>query len=268
MMNIDFTETWYLIFYFISYSIGGWILESIYKSIGEKKIINSGFMYGPYCPIYGFGTLIMILALRKITENVIILFIVSFIVLSFWEYVVAVILEKIYHTTYWDYSERKLNIKGRVCLLNSIYWGMLGVVFMKIIHPFIEKKAVLIPLKVIVIIDIIFILIMIVDCIISSIKETTISSRFEQIKELNRKIKDKLETLVNEEESILLKKLQLKYHKRKIALYKQSLRTKKVFPSIKSEAINKVLSEKIDIKEMKEKLKEIKLKTRELKKKS
>ena len=135
MIAVDLNWLYYLVFYFITYSIGGWILESSYKSILEKKIINSGFMYGPYCPIYGFGTMIMILALSRLTDNIILLFIVSFVVLSLWEYIAAVFLEKIYHTTYWDYSDKKVNIKGRVCLLNSSYWGILGVVFIKLIHP-------------------------------------------------------------------------------------------------------------------------------------
>ena len=259
MMNIDFSEIYYLIFYFIVYSVGGWILESVYKSIGERKIVNSGFMYGPYCPIYGFGTLIMILALRKITQNIVLLFIVSFVVLSFWEYIVAILLEKIYHNTYWDYSKRKFNIKGRVCLLNSMYWGILGVIFMKIIHPFVSKRTVLLPMETIILIDIIFGTIMIIDVIISSIKTTTISSKFEQIKELNEKIKDKLEDMKNDEELIILKKLQLQHHKKKMALYKQLIRVKTVFPTMKSEIINKILNEKIDLKELKEKIKETKI---------
>lgn len=259
MMNIDFSEIYYLIFYFIVYSVGGWILESVYKSIGERKIVNSGFMYGPYCPIYGFGTLIMILALRKITQNIVLLFIVSFVVLSFWEYIVAILLEKIYHNTYWDYSKRKFNIKGRVCLLNSMYWGILGVIFMKIIHPFVSKRTVLLPMETIILIDIIFGTIMIIDVIISSIKTTTISSKFEQIKELNERIKDKLEDMKNDEELIILKKLQLQHHKKKMALYKQLIRVKTVFPTMKSEIINKILNEKIDLKELKEKIKETKI---------
>lgn len=255
MTNINQIEMYYLILYFIAYSIGGWILESIYKSIFEKKLINSGFMYGSYCPIYGFGTLIMILALRQITDNVIILFIVSFIVLSFWEYIVAILLEKVYHTTYWDYSKRKFNIKGRVCLLNSIYWGILGVVFMKIIHPFVSNKITNIPINIIMILDGFFIITMITDCVISSIKISTISSKFEQIRDLNNRIKEKLEYIYNEEDTILIKKLQLAHKKKKMALYKQLMRTKKVFPTMKSDIINKILSEKVDLKELKEKIK-------------
>ena len=119
--------------YFIIYSICGWILESVYRSFREKKIINTGFLNGPMCPIYGIGAIIMILFLGKFSKNIIVLFLVSFIVLSIWEYIVGVYLEKTFKTKYWDYSDHKINIKGRVCLSNSICWGILGVLFIKYI---------------------------------------------------------------------------------------------------------------------------------------
>jgi len=113
-----------LLFYFFLYSIIGWILESVYKSVLDKKMINSGFLYGPYCPIYGFGAVIMLLFLNKFENNIFLLFLTAFIILTIWEYIVGIFLEKVYHTKYWDYSTYRFNIKGRVCLLNSFYWGI------------------------------------------------------------------------------------------------------------------------------------------------
>ena len=89
--------------YFIIYSIAGWILESIYRSYREKKIINTGFLNGPLCPIYGIGAIIMFLFLRQFSNNIIILFTVSLIGMSLWEYLVGYLLEKIFKTKYWDY---------------------------------------------------------------------------------------------------------------------------------------------------------------------
>ena len=265
MISIDWNWIHYLVFYFIIYSVGGWILESLYKSVCERKLINSGFMYGPYCPIYGFGTLIMLLALGRLTDNVILLFIVSFVVLSFWEYIVAIFLEKAYHTTYWNYSNKKMNIKGRVCLLNSCYWGILGVTFIKIIHPFISTYSQMLPTNLVIYLDYAIGVIMITDCIISSIKINAITAKFDQIKELNERIKDKLaymksniEISKNEEEEILLEKLQLQHNIMKIKLYRQLIRLRKVFPTMKSDTVNKILSEKVDIVELKEKVKSLK----------
>ena len=86
-----------LLAYFIIYSILGWILESIYRSICEKKIVNTGFLKGPFCPIYGIGAVIMILFLQSFSSNIFLLFIISMLVLTLWEYIVAIILEKTFH---------------------------------------------------------------------------------------------------------------------------------------------------------------------------
>ena len=132
-MEYSFLE---IIIYFITYSFLGWVMESIFRSISEKKIINTGFLKGPFCPIYGVGAIIMLLFLKKFADNLAVLFIVSVVVLTIWEYLVGVLLEKLFHTKYWDYSKNKFNFQGRICLMNSIFWGVLGVVFVKYIHPF------------------------------------------------------------------------------------------------------------------------------------
>ena len=86
-------ELVYLISYFFVYSFIGWLLESIYKTILQKKVVNSGFLLGPFCPIYGFGALIMYLSLRNLTNNIFVLFLFGLIVLSIFEYIVGVFLE-------------------------------------------------------------------------------------------------------------------------------------------------------------------------------
>lgn len=256
------------VFYFIIYSVVGWILESIYRSICDKKLINSGFMYGPYCPIYGFGAIIMIFVLQNLKTNITLLFIGSFVLLSLWEYMVGVILEKVYNTKYWDYSNHRINIQGRVCLANSIYWGILGVIFTLIIHPFVIKMTALMPVNILKYIDISVLLIMIVDLIISSVKVNKIARNIQEIKNLGEKILSKLKDMpqakiANQKKKLKeheLAKLQLRYNKLKITLYKQLTRMKKAFPTMQSEPINKFLSEKIDTKELKEKIKELKYK--------
>lgn len=121
-MEINLFE---LLTYFIIYSVLGWVMESIVRTIAERKIINTGFLTGPLCPIYGFGACIMILFLSHLKSRIVLLFVISVVVLSAWEYVVGVLLEKLFHTKYWDYSDHKFNIQGRVCLTNSICWGVI-----------------------------------------------------------------------------------------------------------------------------------------------
>lgn len=125
--------------YFIIYSFAGWLMESIYKTFLQKKLVNSGFLYGPFCPIYGIGTLIMLLFLNRFANNILLLFVTSVIILSVWEYIVGLGLEKAFKIKYWDYSDKKYNLQGRICLSHSIIWGILGVAFIKIMHPYIRK---------------------------------------------------------------------------------------------------------------------------------
>lgn len=257
-----------LLTYFVIYSIAGWTLESVYRSFCEKKLINSGFLIGPFCPIYGTGAIIMLLFLEEFKENILALFIISFLVLSIWEYFVGVLLEKIFKTKYWDYSDHKINIKGRVCLSNSICWGILGVLFIEYIHPFIEKNIELInPLYLNIIIVIITIL-FITDTIISIITTINIKVALDKIEELNNQIKEKLEEIRNlsskDIKAEMIENMQdkidiLKNRKNRLfrRLYRRVYRLKKAFPDIQSNEITEILSRKIEvIKNVKDKTKE------------
>ncbi|HBB29668.1 MAG TPA: hypothetical protein DC000_10580, partial [Clostridiales bacterium] len=105
--------------YFIMYSVIGWICEVIFCSIPEKKFINRGFLNGPLCPIYGFGALIVIFFLTPFKDSIFLVFIFGLIVTSTLEYFTSYAMEKLFHSKWWDYSNNRFNINGRVCLLNS-----------------------------------------------------------------------------------------------------------------------------------------------------
>lgn len=263
-------EIIYLLTYLILYSFFGWILESVCKTIEQRKFVNSGFLNGPICPIYGCGAIIMILCLNTLKDNIFLLFIVSFLVLSIWEYIVGVLLEKLFKTKYWDYSHLKFNIKGRVCLKNSIFWGILGVLFIKYIHPFIETKIILIPLDILIYCNIILYIAVIVDTIVSSVKTVKLDKTIKKLQELENNIKEKIEELKEqgknrttrglEELEQIIKDLRISQTRLKIKLYKRARRLKQAFPSMKSESITNFLSEKIDLKALKKYMKEVKKK--------
>lgn len=257
-----------ILLYIIIYSVLGWILESVYKTFLEKKFVNSGFLKGPVCPIYGFGALLMLLTLNNLKDKIILLFIVAFFVLSIWEYAVGLFLEKIFKTKYWDYSHLKFNIQGRVCLKNSIYWGILGVGFIKLVHPFIESKVALIPENYILYINIIAYTILIIDVVASSIKVLRLSNWTARISEIENNIKEKFDELKkqkenktskNNEEEIEqgIRRLKLKQARLKLNLYKTANRLKDAFPSMKSESIAEFINQKIDIKALNEKIKRL-----------
>ena len=173
-----------LLLYFIVYSFFGWIIESVFKSIIQRKFVNSGFLYGPFCPIYGFGAIIMLLFLEPFKQNIILLFCVAFFVLSIWEYIVGCFLEKKFNTKYWDYTDNFLNIKGRVCLQNSICWGILGVVFVIFIHPFTARYIEVLNDQAVIYLDIILSSVLLIDTSITIINMKSFDSTLEKIKEL------------------------------------------------------------------------------------
>ena len=125
------------VLYFFAYSILGWACECLYCGIPARRFINRGFLEGPYCPIYGCGALIVILVLDPLKGHPLLLFLGAMIFTSVLEYVTSWLMEKLFHSKWWDYSERPFNINGRVCLLNSLLFGIMGLAVMYVVHPFI-----------------------------------------------------------------------------------------------------------------------------------
>lgn len=245
----------------------GWVLESVCKSIAQKKWVNSGFLHGPLCPIYGFGALIMLLFLSKFAHNVLLLFVASFLILSIWEYAVGTYLEMVYQTKYWDYSKKKWNIQGKVCLQNSIYWGILGVVFIKWIHPAVSMGVEQIPIDILIYMNIFAYLALIVDTIASTVKVKTMRKKLEELHQIKQRIAEKLEELKEENrgwnrnvEALQERIKELRYRQAKLKwrLYKQGRKLKNAFPTMQSEIINHILSNKIDLQELKQKIKRTK----------
>lgn len=248
--------------YFIIYSFLGWILESIFRSFCEKKIINTGFLIGPICPIYGCGAIIMILFLKNFPNSKILLFIMSIIFLSLWEYVVGVILEKLFKTKYWDYSDHKFNYKGRICLTNSIAWGFLGVFFIDFIHPFIVnllKNVDILYLKIIVPI---LLLLILTDAIISIVKTKNIKGTLEKVEKLNEQIKEKLAEIKNQNQEknttsenlqLLIERINKRKNRELRRLYKRVYRLKRAFPAIDTKEFRDILNRKVELKNKKNK---------------
>ena len=129
-----------LTLFFFIYGSLGWLLEVIYAIYTEGHFVNRGFLYGPICPIYGFGALILILGLENIKKNKFLKFTFATITFSAFEYVVSLVLELIFHQRWWDYTGDILNIQGRISLFYSIAWGIIGLLFTERIHPFIKRK--------------------------------------------------------------------------------------------------------------------------------
>lgn len=128
-------ETLFLLF--MIYSVSGWIIETISQSIILHKFVNRGFLLGPYCPVYGYGAVIMTVCLEKYADNILLLFVMAVIICSLLEYFTSFVMEKLFRTRWWDYSEKPFNLNGRICLSNCILFGIGGVLVIEIFNPYI-----------------------------------------------------------------------------------------------------------------------------------
>ena len=129
---------------FIFYSFLGWSWESLQYTVKNRCFINRGFLNGPYCPIYGWGAIGVILFLGNI-KNSIILFLAGLLLCTLLEYTTSFVLEKLFNKRWWDYSSYRFNLKGRICLLCSNSFGVLSVLLIKFVQPLMDKLMASIP---------------------------------------------------------------------------------------------------------------------------
>lgn len=138
-MSTDFSTK---LLFFAVYALCGWLLETVYASVKQQQFVNRGFMFGCFCPIYGFGAL-LILNVAEWTEarfeepfvRVIALICVSAVLVTLLEYVTGLALDKVFQRKWWDYSGNKWNLGGYVCAGYSLLWGFIACLLTELIHP-------------------------------------------------------------------------------------------------------------------------------------
>lgn len=140
-------DLYHILAWLFLYSIMGWIWESSYVSIKEKRLVNRGFVTGPVCTIYGVGAVSVYLILRPLEGKPLLLYFGGVLVATILEYVTAVIMEKMFHTSWWDYSNKKFNLQGRICLGSSVAWGFFTLLMFEILQPFVEMLVGLVSEK-------------------------------------------------------------------------------------------------------------------------
>lgn len=194
----------------------GWIIEVIKVKIDDKKWINRGFLIGPYCPIYGISALIMANYLSNYKDNIVTVFILALFVCSIVEYLVSFIMEKLFKTRWWDYTNEKFNLEGRICLKNCVYFGLLGVLLVYFINPSLIRVINNMNTGYLTIISTITLLYFLFDIIISFLIINKIKDNY------NTGSKDMTENLTTERKSII------RNEKRKL-----QRRIIKAFPNLK-----------------------------------
>ena len=131
---------WKIFFYFIIYSFFGYIIETIFGIVTTGRFESrQSFLYGPFLGIYGIAGVILIIFIKYFKQNNLTIFVAGFIIGSLIEYIISYVTDIFLHTQWWDYSDKILNINGRICLLYSVFWGILTVFLVKVINPKIDK---------------------------------------------------------------------------------------------------------------------------------
>lgn len=131
---------WRLLAYFIIYSVVGYVIETLFgivtKGVWESR---QSFLYGPFCGVYGLGAVVMIVFLQYFKKNNNTLFWGGFLIGSIIEYTISLIGEIVFHAIWWDYSDKPLNINGRICVYYSIFWGFLAIYLITYLNPKVDK---------------------------------------------------------------------------------------------------------------------------------
>ncbi len=190
---------------FFTYSFFGWVMESVGGILKVKKFVNRGFLIGPYCPVYGTGVVLISILLKDYTKDIAALFVLSTVICGLLEYVTSYIMEKLFNARWWDYTNRKFNINGRICLETLIPFGIAGTTILCFINPFFINIYLKIPDLVRHIITISISLLFIIDIIISfniiiSFKGETYKEK-DNTEEIGNRVKDKTEDILMKVES-------------------------------------------------------------------
>lgn len=203
---------WLLFFY--TYCFLGWIWETAFVSIKQKKFVNRGFLTGPFLPIYGSGAIIVLLATIPVKDNLWHVYWMGLIAATILEYVTGALMEKLFKVRYWDYSGKKFNLHGYICLTSSIAWGFFSIIMIQYIHKPIENLFFRIPNQVQDILAVTLTVALSVDLSYAvrdalDLKEMLvhITENSEEIQKLQKRL-DYLMTVLEDEKEIMMEKIE------------------------------------------------------------
>lgn len=136
-----------VVMWFLTYSMMGWLVESIYMSFCNHKITNRGFAKGPFCPIYGFGALTVFFILRPYSDNSILLFFLGSFLATTLEFLTALVMKRIFGEIWWDYHEKPFSYRGIICLESSIAWGFYTLFLFMFLQNIVAAFVAMIPVR-------------------------------------------------------------------------------------------------------------------------
>lgn len=239
--------------YFIIISICGWIMEVTLQLIQKHKFADRGFLIGPYCPIYGCGGLLITWCLTGLEEHPVALFSMAILICGILEYATSYIMEKLFHARWWDYSENKYNINGRVCLETIIPFGILGLILIYLVNPFIFDNLSKVQENILNIIAIAVLVLFIADNlvslkVISNVRSATTKFDKENPKDNTEEISQKVKEFLKDK-SILNRRLVNAFPKLTAILKEKSEIIKQKTNEMKEDIANKANEMKEDFNE-------------------
>ncbi|NBI10748.1 hypothetical protein D1641_12100 [Colidextribacter sp. OB.20] len=175
---------------FFIYAFLGWCTEVSYAALVTGKFVNRGFLNGPWCPVYGFGVLIVLAGLTPLSDNLLLLFLGSVVLTSTLEWLTGFVLEKLFHQRWWDYSDEPFNLSGYICLRFSVAWGFACLFVVKLLHPTVLLFIRLIPRGLGIVLLALLGGVMAVDLAATVSTIVKLNRRLAQIDELAAKIKE------------------------------------------------------------------------------
>lgn len=244
---MDYILTLFLLF--TLYSFMGWVCESVYCSVSAGKFINRGFLSGPFCPVYGAGGVLVTAVLSPLQNNIPALYISALLLTSTLEYFTGLALEKLFNVKYWDYSKYKVNLHGRVCLKNSIIFGIMGVVIIIYVNPALFAILKSVPKFMLPVISLCFVSYFFIDTYITSKAMFRLNGKLSELQQVIDEIKEKAHTATVERIEVLQEtiadhldektKMRIKWLYEKKGLLERSIRLTqrrliKAFPTMKS----------------------------------
>ncbi len=132
-MHVYTTGQWVLLFFF--YCFCGWVWESCYVSLRQRRWVNRGFLHGPLLPIYGSGAIIILFVTLPVENDLRLVWLLGMLAATVLEYVTGAVMERLFQVRYWDYSKQKFNLNGHICLSSSIAWGFFSILLVRFLHP-------------------------------------------------------------------------------------------------------------------------------------
>ena len=203
----------HLILFFTIYSFIGWCCETVLCSVEARKFINRGFLNGPFCPVYGFGALIIVFLLTPCSNlvpfpgNLLVLFLSGMVATSILEYFTGLLLETLFHAKWWDYSHKKYNLHGRVCLSNSIMFGLMAVLVMEFVHPAAIRLVELLPNQAALVLAAVFLVYFLSDCFATVRTVLRLNHRLAQLQQVLDESREKTELLRTEQQADFQQKI-------------------------------------------------------------